>query len=184
MNEELEPLGLPTSSQAGQTFTLSEFMSEHPLVAVAASAAVGAGVMALIVGATRQREKPTSWHGIGSHASDKYAAIQAQLSELHARLADSIPSKDAVTRAASDLGAKASKLMNGAVNGAKHSVQGVSAAGVNVTQTALAHPLITSLVLGALGTVVAALSSSSTDDPKTSSVAHTNGSGQADQGPV
>jgi ElaB/YqjD/DUF883 family membrane-anchored ribosome-binding protein len=184
MNEELEPLGLPTPSQAGRTFSLSEFVSEHPLVAVAASAAAGAGVMALIAVGTRQREESTSWHGIGSQASDKYAAIQAQLSELLARLADSMPSKDTVARTASDLGDQASKLLNGAVDGASHSIHRASAAGVNVTQTALAHPLVTSLVLGALGTVVAALSSSSTGDPQASSAAKANGSGQADHGAV
>lgn len=184
MNEELEPLGLPTPSQEGKSTTLSELISEHPLVAVAASAAVGAGVMALIAMGTR-RAPPAHAQSLGREASEKYAAIQTQLGELFARLTDSLPSKGEVGLAASHLGDQASKAYNGALNGAKHSLQGVSAAGVNVTQAALAHPLVTSLVLGALGTVLASLAASSTSDEKApAGPAHANGSGSADDASV
>ncbi len=184
MTEELEPLGLPTPPQDGKSTTLSELISEHPLVAVAASAAVGAGVMALVAIGTR-RAPPAHGQSLGREASEKYAAIQAQLSELFARLTDSLPSKGEVGRGASHLGDQASKAYNGALNGAKHSLHGVSAAGVNVTQAALAHPLLTSLVLGALGTVVASLAASSASEAKASpGTAQPNGSGQVDDAAV
>lgn len=181
MDDELEPLGLPTPAHAGKSLTLSELIAEHPLVAVAASAAVGAGVMALIAASTRQHGTTTHGHSIGNDASEKVSQLQAQLGELISRLTQSLPSKGEVNRAAGHLGDQASKAFNGALNGATHSLHGASTAGLNVTQTALAHPLLTSLVLGAVGTLLASLTSSSASDAK-SSPGHekANGSGQAE----
>jgi hypothetical protein len=178
MNEELEPLGLPTPPSADTASTLREYVSAHPLVAVAASAAVGAGLMALITMVTREAPAPSQ----GAHrgTSEKFAEIQAQLGELFARHRGSLPSGAEVSRAAASLGDEASKVFNGAVDSAKHSLHGVSAAGANVTQAAMAHPLVTSLVLGALGTVLASLAASSTADAKASGgIERPNGSGQA-----
>lgn len=181
MDDELEPLGLPTPAQAGNSLTLSELIAEHPLVAVAASAAVGAGVMALIAASTRPHATPAHGHRIGNDVSEKVSQLQAQLGELFSRLTESLPSKGEVNRAAGNLGDQASKAFNGALNGARHSLHGVSSAGVNVTQTALAHPLLTSLVLGAVGTVLASLTSSSAGDTKSSpGVEKANGAGQAE----
>jgi ElaB/YqjD/DUF883 family membrane-anchored ribosome-binding protein len=184
MNEELEPLGLPTSAPDEKSRTLSELVAQHPLVAVAASAAVGAGVMALIAIGSRQRDTPA--HGLGAEASEKVSAIQSQLSELFARLTDSLPSKADVSQAAGHLGDKATKAYNGALNGAKHSLHEVSAAGANVTHTAAAHPLLTSLILGALGTVLAtmAASSSTSEAKKSPEPVAPNGSGPVDEASI
>lgn len=158
MNEELDPLGLPTPSQGDKTQTLSELVAQHPLVAIAASAAVGAGVMALIAAASHRRESAggrlSSLHG---QANDVYGELRGQLGKLVERLSASLPTKSAASQTATDFGAQASKVIDKASDAAKQTFRSATEAGWNATQTAKAHPLITSLVLGAIGTLIASL---------------------------
>jgi hypothetical protein len=155
MNEELEPLGLPTPSAEEQAQTLGELVAQHPLVALAAAAAAGAGVMALIV-ATQRRDDAGNLPGDG-HVTQMYAELRHQLGKLAERVNASLPTKEDAAKKASDLGSEASKMLDATVDAAKRSLDGTTAAGKRAAQTAVAHPLLTTLVLGALGALVAAL---------------------------
>ena len=137
------------------------------------------------VGGLGSRQRDTPAHSLGADASEKVSAIQAQLSELFARLTDSLPSKADVSQAAGHLSEKASKAYNGALNGAKHSLHGVSEAGANVTHTVAAHPLLTSVVLGAIGTVLASLAASSSSEAKKAAApVPTNGAAPVDEASI
>ncbi|HEX3140700.1 MAG TPA: hypothetical protein VHQ87_11640 [Rhizobacter sp.] len=167
MNEELEPLGLPTPPAGDPSRTLGELVAQHPLTALAAAAAAGAGVMALIVAA--QRRDDGGRLPINSHVTQMYAELRNQLGKLAERVNASLPTKQDMAQTASDLGGEASKLLDTTVDAAKRSFGGTAAAGKRAAQTAIDHPLLTSLVLGALGALAASLAphaeTSSSDVP-------------------
>jgi hypothetical protein len=155
MNEELEPMGLPTS-QESKLQSLRDLVSQHPLAALAASAAVGAGVMALIAAVSARRDA-SPMAALNSQAGDTYSDLRDQLGKLVDRLSGAVPSKDTISQTASDFGAEASKVIDKASDAAKRTFRSATEAGWNATEAAKAHPLITSLVLGAIGTVLASL---------------------------
>lgn len=167
MNEELEPLGLPSPPAGDQPRTLAELIGQNPLVALAAAAAAGAGVMALVVAS--QRRDDTGHLRINTQATHVYDELRNQLGKLAERVNASLPTKEVVEKTASHLGDEASKMIESTVDAAKRSFGGTTAAGKHVAQTALAHPLLTTLVLGSLGALAASLvphaETSSTEAP-------------------
>jgi phytoene dehydrogenase-like protein len=166
MNEELEPLGLPMPAQSEAPQTLSELVAQHPLVAIAASAAVGAGVMALIAAVSHRREPAGSpLESLHAQGGDAYADLRSQLGKLIDRLSASLPSRQAASQTVGDFGAQASKVIDKASGAAKQTFRSASDAARSATETAKAHPLITSLVLGALGTVIASLGAAAQGSP-------------------
>lgn len=161
MNEELEPLGMPESAQGEGPHTLSELISQHPLAAVVASAAVGAGVVALIAAASQRRDGPRLASQVQDQAADTYAELRSQLARLVERFAAAMPTTAEAEKAAADLGAQASSTWDTALDTARRALQGTVATGAQATQaatqTAMAHPVLTSIVVGAIGTAVASL---------------------------
>lgn len=165
MNEELEPLGMPESAQGEGPHTLSELISQHPLAAVVASAAVGAGVVALIAAASQRRQGPALVSQVQDQAADTYAELRGQLARLVERFAAAMPTTAEAERqadkAAADLGAQAAGTWDTALDTARRALQGTMATGAQATQaatqTAMAHPVLTSIVVGAIGTAVASL---------------------------
>jgi hypothetical protein len=157
MNDELEPLGLPVPPAAEAPHTLSELVTQHPLVALAASAAMGAGVMALVAAASQSRAPATA---PASPSSDAFAAeLRSQLDKLLQRLSASRPA-EAGREATHDLGAQAAQVIDKASEAAKQTFRRASAASWNATETVKAHPLLASVALGLAGAAVAALSAS------------------------
>lgn len=155
MNEEFEPLGLNVPSAAEPSHTLSELVAQHPLVALAASAAVGAGLMALVAAATRSHAPAAA---APSPSSDALAAeLRSQFDKLLKRLSASRPT-EAASEAAHDLGAQAAQVIDKASEAAKQTFRRATAAGANATETVKAHPMLTSVALGLAGAAVAALS--------------------------
>ena len=106
--------------------TLSELVTDHPMVAMAASAAVGAGVAALIIALTRERTPPHV-HQVGSSTGQLYEGLQAQLRQLASKIDESLPSKSELGKAFSGLSDDASKTWSALVDGAQRTVHNVAA---------------------------------------------------------
>lgn len=140
---------------------LNDLIAEHPLLAVAAAAAAGAGVVALIAAAAPRGAQPSRLGVAGEQLADKTAELQTQFQEWLARLNDALPNKDDASTAVRQLGGEAASLFDTVAAGARQSVQGAANVGAQIGHTAAAHPVWTSVLLGALGTAVAAVAASS-----------------------
>ncbi|MBX3622216.1 MAG: hypothetical protein KF891_19795 [Rhizobacter sp.] len=161
MNEALDPLGIPTPAQEDAA-TLGELVAQHPMLALAASAAVGAGLMALVSAASRPHT-PHAPHTTRLQAGlpDKlYGELRDQIARLAERMNASLPDKGGLSQTLSDLSTQASGTLDSAAALARDSMRSAIAGGAKATRAAADHPVITSLVVGAIGAVAAALAAS------------------------
>ena len=163
MNEELEPLGLPMPSPA-EPRSLSELITQYPLLALAASAAVGAGAVALIAAAVQRRDAGPESPRVDHVATQVYEELRQQLGKLAERVNSALPSGDDLAHTVRGLGGEASKFVDSTLGAAKQSLGGAVGAGKSAVQVAAAHPVLTSMLLGALGAAAASLSSSRAGD--------------------
>lgn len=155
MYEELDPLGYPESPEAAGRPTLSELVAQHPMVAVAASAAVGAGVMALVAMAMRP---PATRSATDSGATQRlYSDLLSQLSGLADKVNASLPDKTAMAQTVDHLRSEAAHGVDAATDAARRALHSAMATGTKATQAASEHPVLTAVVLGAVGAVAAAL---------------------------
>jgi hypothetical protein len=158
MNEELEPLGLSTPLQDEQPTTFSGLVAEHPLLAITAAAAVGAGLMALLTAASRSNTGANLTSRTQEQASALYADLREQLSALAERVQAALPQRgEATAEAVTEAASATASTLDAAVDAAKRALLGGAAAGSKATHAAMAHPVLTSVVLGAVGAAVASL---------------------------
>jgi hypothetical protein len=93
------------SSELGASLSpaLREFIDERPVAAALASAAVGAGLVAILILATRETEGAGRSMANGAarntSAADGFATLRAQVADLAQRLAATLPSTDKVSSA-------------------------------------------------------------------------------------
>jgi hypothetical protein len=160
LNEELEPLSLPMSSQSAMDPTLADVVAEHPLLALAAAAAVGVGVGALVAGMSQRRRSPV---GVTTgEAAQGYQELRAQLARLVERVSAALPT-DTIKQTSADLGQHLGRMAHKASDVAQGSLNGAAATGRSAIRTAADHPVLTSLLIGALGTAITAYARASQD---------------------
>lgn len=170
----LDALGSSTEMPTTSTEMLNELVVAHPLSAVLASAAVGAGLMALLsliarddsprvssamngVGKQRdshaERYADRSSHAVDA-AADHYADLKSQIGELAKKLAASLPSRSDADDAMNTASDKAAEVWN-SVRKQADDVLGQLRPHMDATaEVARAHPVWTALAVGALGALL------------------------------
>ncbi len=145
--------------------TFTELVEEHPLTAVAAAAAIGAGATALVIAlASRREPTPAGVIQLGqSRAGEWYDSLQTQLHNLAAWIDHSVPTRRDLEKLAKDIGDGASNIAGNAANGVRQAVPTETA--VNLTEKLLSHPVLTSLVMTALGGIAASQRQKAPKDP-------------------
>ena len=146
---------VPTSASEA----VNEIVNAYPLAAVLTSAAVGAGLVALITMAARDeranaanvlRTVPRSTRETAGDALDE---LRAQIAELGRKLTSGLPSADA-RRTSADLGEKASDAWATVREQAQAALDQVAPRITAATDLARANPLWVSVVMGAVGALL------------------------------
>jgi hypothetical protein len=155
-HEELDPLSLPASSHGSMDFSLSELVAEHPLLALGAATALGIGVGALVAGLAQRR--PTPVEAATDQSTQAYRELRAQLARLAERVSAALPA-DTIRQTSADLGKQVERMVHKASGAAQESFTSAAASGRSAIKTAGDHPILASVLIGALGTAITALAS-------------------------
>ncbi len=147
---------LPTSA----TEAVSDIVNEYPLAAVLTSAAIGAGLIALISMAARDdRPSPSNVlrtvpRSTRETAGDAFDELRAQISELGRKLTTSLPTPSEARRTSADLGEKASEAWSTVRDQAHAAIDQVAPKITAAADLARANPLWVSVVMGAVGALL------------------------------
>jgi hypothetical protein len=130
---------------------IRDFITERPVAATLASAAVGAGVVALLLFASRDHsglknsDPKSSVPSRADAAHDSFANLRAQVTDMAAKVAASLPSREAATNAVDASKNKAQDLMD-----RLRPYVGAT------SDMARAYPVWTSVAVGVLGALLGA----------------------------
>lgn len=147
---------VPTSASEA----VNEIVNAYPLAAVLTSAAVGAGLVALITMAARDeranaanvlRTVPRSTRESAGDALDE---LRAQIAELGRKLTSGLPTPADARRTSADLGEKASDAWTTVREQAQAALDQVAPKITAATDLARANPLWVSVVMGAVGALL------------------------------
>ncbi len=147
---------VPTSASEA----VNDIVHAYPLAAVLTSAAVGAGLVALITLAARDsrssvdnvlRTVPRSTRETAGDAMDE---LRAQIAELGRKLTSSLPTPADARRTSADLGEKASDAWATVREQAHAALDQVAPKITAATELARANPLWVSVVMGAVGALL------------------------------
>jgi ElaB/YqjD/DUF883 family membrane-anchored ribosome-binding protein len=147
---------VPTSA----TEAVSDIVNEYPLAAVLTSAAIGAGLIALISMAARDdRPHPsnvlrTAPRSTRESAGDAFDELRAQISDLGRKLTASLPTPTEARRTSADLGEKASEAWSTVRDQAHAAIDQVAPKITAAAELARANPLWVSVVMGAVGALL------------------------------
>jgi ElaB/YqjD/DUF883 family membrane-anchored ribosome-binding protein len=147
---------LPTSASEA----VGDMVNAYPLAAVLTSAAVGAGLVALITLAARDDRAGasnvmrTASRSTRESAGDALDELRAQVGELARKLTAALPSSTDARRASADLGERASDAWSTVREQAQAALDQVAPKLTAATELARANPLWVSVVMGALGALL------------------------------
>jgi len=147
---------VPTSATAA----VGDIVNEYPLAAVLTSAAIGAGLIALISMAARDdRTAPSNVlrtvpRSTRESAGDALDELRSQISELGRKLSASLPTPNEARRTTADLGEKASEAWSSVREQAQAALDQVAPKINAAADMARANPLWVSVVMGAVGALL------------------------------
>jgi ElaB/YqjD/DUF883 family membrane-anchored ribosome-binding protein len=147
---------VPTSASEA----VSDIVNEYPLAAVLTSAAIGAGLIALISMAARDdRPSPSSVlrtvpRSTRETAGDALDELRAQISDLGRKLTSALPTPNEARRTTADLGEKASEAWSTVREQAQAALDQVAPRISAAADIARANPLWVSVVMGAVGALL------------------------------
>ena len=160
---------VPTSAAEA----VSDIVNEYPLAAVLTSAAIGAGLIALISMAARD-DRPsapsvlrTVPRSTRESAGDALDELRAQISDLGRKLSAALPSPKEARRTTNDVAEKASEAWSTVREQAQAALDQVGPKINAAADIARANPLWVSVVMGAIGALLGSQMlgrSNSTDD--------------------
>lgn len=153
--QDTDPV-VPTSTSEA----VNDLVNAYPLAAVLTSAAVGAGLVALI--ALAGRDDRSSVPGVlltvprstRETAGDALDELRAQIADLGRKLTSSLPSPADARRTSADLGDKASDAWTAVRGQAQAALDQVAPKFSAATELARANPLWVSVVMGAVGALL------------------------------
>ena len=147
---------VPTSA----TEAVNDIVNAYPLAAVLTSAAVGAGLIALLSIAAREdrsglapvlRTVPRSTRESAGDALDE---LRSQITDLGRKLSAALPSSSEARRTSADLGEKASEAWSTVREQAQAALDQVAPKITAAADIARANPLWVSVVMGAVGALL------------------------------
>jgi ElaB/YqjD/DUF883 family membrane-anchored ribosome-binding protein len=148
---------VPTSA----TEAVNDIVNEYPLAAVLTSAAIGAGLIALISMATREERSSglapvlrTVPRSTRETAGDAFDELRSQISDLGRKLSAALPSASEARRTSADLGDKASEAWSTVREQAQAALDQVAPKISAAADIARANPLWVSVVMGAVGALL------------------------------
>ena len=152
VDSSLEPLGgyaveLPPK--------MREFISERPMAAALASAAVGAGLVALLLLVTREDSSPRARVASGiDTATDGFASLRAQVADLASMLAASLPSRGDVSDAVDGASSAAQDRFATLREQTQEMIEKLRPYVGATADMARANPVWTAVAVGALGALL------------------------------
>lgn len=149
---------VPTSASEA----VNDIVHAYPLAAVLTSAAVGAGLVALITLAARDNSRASAAANVlrtvprstRETAGDALDELRAQIAELGRKLTSGLPTPADARRTSADLGEKASEAWATVREQAHAALDQVAPKITAATELARANPLWVSVVMGAIGALL------------------------------
>jgi hypothetical protein len=162
-DQEAEPradTAVQASSDLGARMSpaLPEFIDERPVAAALASAAVGAGLVAILILATREAEgasRPMANGAAGHHpAADSFATLKSQVAELAQRLAAALPTTGTVSSAIDASKGTVQDTVSGLRGQTEELLDRLRPYAHATADMARAYPVWTSVAVGVLGALL------------------------------
>jgi ElaB/YqjD/DUF883 family membrane-anchored ribosome-binding protein len=149
-------VNMPTSASEA----VSDIVNEYPLAAVLTSAAIGAGLIALISMAARDdRPHPSNVlrtvpRSTRETATDAFDELRAQITDIGRKLSAALPSSTEAKRTSTELGEKATEAWSTVREQAQAALDQVAPKITAAADLARANPLWVSVVMGAVGALL------------------------------
>ena len=163
-NETLDESGATTEQGVDETHVaadsstaLREFITERPVAAALASAAVGAGLVAVLILATRETADAGRLGANappGDAAADSFARLKSQVAELAKSLAAALPTTDKVSTAIDASKGSVQDTLSGLREQTEDLMDRLRPYASATADMARAYPLWTSVAVGVLGALL------------------------------